>query len=352
MVSGAFTLTDTMRGAADSLSSSAYDGTDAVVSAARRSTSTRPTGRPSARRSMPSCSTRVRAVPQVAVAVGDISDEAKIVGRDGKPVGDGPYFGSGYDSRTAGAQATTPFRLDSGRWATGAGRGRHRRRDGREAALRARLARPHHHARRGAPVRRRGHRPLRQREVARHGDRRRVRPARRAVAVRQGRPLRLDPRRRPRRRLRPPTSARPSPPRSAPPLRCRPPRPTTASRSKGLEQFISIIRTVLLVFGFVAIFVGAFTIFNTLSITVAQRSREFGLLRMVGADAPAGPRLGDARGAGDRPARLGRRPRASASASPRAWTRSSSSMDLSLPDAGMVFASRTVDRARCSSARS
>ena len=34
MVSAAFTLTDTMRGAADSLSSAAYDGTD---SAARRS---------------------------------------------------------------------------------------------------------------------------------------------------------------------------------------------------------------------------------------------------------------------------------------------------------------------------
>ena len=33
MVSGAYTLTDTMRGAADSLSSSAYDGTAAVVSA-------------------------------------------------------------------------------------------------------------------------------------------------------------------------------------------------------------------------------------------------------------------------------------------------------------------------------
>src|SRR5919112_2422470 len=33
MVSGAFTITDTMRGAADSLSSSAYDGTDAVVGA-------------------------------------------------------------------------------------------------------------------------------------------------------------------------------------------------------------------------------------------------------------------------------------------------------------------------------
>jgi cell division protein FtsX len=37
------------------------------------------------------------------------------------------------------------------------------------------------------------------------------------------------------------------------------------------------------VFGGVAILVGAFTIFNTLSITVAQRTREFAMLRMVGA---------------------------------------------------------------------
>ena len=51
----------------------------------------------------------------------------------------------------------------------------------------------------------------------------------------------------------------------------------------GLKQFISIIKIVLLVFGGVAILVGAFTIFNTLSITVAQRTREFALLRMVGA---------------------------------------------------------------------
>ena len=53
----------------------------------------------------------------------------------------------------------------------------------------------------------------------------------------------------------------------------------------GLEQFISIIKVALLVFGGVAILVGAFTIFNTLSITVAQRTRELGLLRMVGASA-------------------------------------------------------------------
>src|SRR5262249_1057657 len=51
----------------------------------------------------------------------------------------------------------------------------------------------------------------------------------------------------------------------------------------GLKSFISIIRTILLVFAGVAVLVGGFTIFNSLSITVAQRTREFGLLRMVGA---------------------------------------------------------------------
>ena len=51
----------------------------------------------------------------------------------------------------------------------------------------------------------------------------------------------------------------------------------------GLKQFITIIKVALLVFGGVAILVGAFTIFNALSITIAQRTRELGLLRMVGA---------------------------------------------------------------------
>src|SRR5205085_3093182 len=50
---------------------------------------------------------------------------------------------------------------------------------------------------------------------------------------------------------------------------------------KGLKSFLSIIKTALVAFGGIALFVGAFIIFNTLSITVAQRSREFGLLRMI-----------------------------------------------------------------------
>ena len=46
---------------------------------------------------------------------------------------------------------------------------------------------------------------------------------------------------------------------------------------------MDIIRAILLAFAAVAVIVGAFTIFNSLSITVAQRTQEFGLLRMVGA---------------------------------------------------------------------
>ncbi len=52
--------------------------------------------------------------------------------------------------------------------------------------------------------------------------------------------------------------------------------------SANLEENLSFIRTFLLVFAYVSLFVGAFIIFNTFSITVAQRTREFGLLRTLG----------------------------------------------------------------------
>ena len=46
---------------------------------------------------------------------------------------------------------------------------------------------------------------------------------------------------------------------------------------------MAYIRYFLLGFGGIALFVGAFVIFNTLSITVAQRTREFATLRTLGA---------------------------------------------------------------------
>jgi putative ABC transport system permease protein len=48
-------------------------------------------------------------------------------------------------------------------------------------------------------------------------------------------------------------------------------------------SFVSFFQKVLLAFGVLALFVGAFVIANTLSITIAQRMREFATLRTLGA---------------------------------------------------------------------
>jgi putative ABC transport system permease protein len=50
-----------------------------------------------------------------------------------------------------------------------------------------------------------------------------------------------------------------------------------------INQALSPLSTFLLVFALIALLVGAFTIFNTFSITVGQRTRELALLRIVGA---------------------------------------------------------------------
>jgi putative ABC transport system permease protein len=49
------------------------------------------------------------------------------------------------------------------------------------------------------------------------------------------------------------------------------------------NSFISFLRTFLLAFGGIALFVGSFVIANSLSITIAQRTREFATLRTLGA---------------------------------------------------------------------
>ena len=53
--------------------------------------------------------------------------------------------------------------------------------------------------------------------------------------------------------------------------------------TSNLEHNLGGLRTFLLIFAYVALVVGAFIIFNTFSITVAQRAREFALLRTLGA---------------------------------------------------------------------
>ena len=56
-----------------------------------------------------------------------------------------------------------------------------------------------------------------------------------------------------------------------------------AEDAAGTSGFLSFLQTFLLVFGGIALFVGSFVIANSLSITIAQRTREFATLRTLGA---------------------------------------------------------------------
>ena len=103
------------------------------------------------------------------------------------------------------------------------------------------------------------------------------------------------------------------------------------------REAMAFFRTFMLVFAVVALLVGAFMIFNTFSITVAQRTRENGLLRALGAGRRQMLRLGAARGARRRGHRVAARPRRR----PGRWP--SGSRRCSLPSA-----SRSPARASCS----
>jgi putative ABC transport system permease protein len=57
----------------------------------------------------------------------------------------------------------------------------------------------------------------------------------------------------------------------------------TDDDTESIQDNLGFLNTLLLVFAGIAVFVGAFIIFNTFSITVAQRTKEFALLRTIGA---------------------------------------------------------------------
>ena len=103
-------------------------------------------------------------------------------------------------------------------------------------------------------------------------------------------------------------------PRSVPPLAVARREDQDRFTFDGLKEFVTIIKYILLAFGGIAILVGAFTIFNALSITVAQRTRELALARTIGASRRQVLRSVIARGAGHGCPGLGhrhrRRPRA------------------------------------------
>src|SRR5258705_10765488 len=82
MISGAYVVSDTMLSAAKSLSSSAYDNTDAVVSAKQAFKQNDTVG--SSVTVSPATLAKVRQDPNVAMATGDITEQAKLIDKKGK----------------------------------------------------------------------------------------------------------------------------------------------------------------------------------------------------------------------------------------------------------------------------
>jgi putative ABC transport system permease protein len=283
MVTAAYVLTDTWQGAADKLSSAAYDNVDAVVTTRQAfEVSADQTG--GKRPPFPeSVLADVRALPEVGVAVGDVSDEVRLIGSDGKAIGgDGPSFAEGVDARTPGAIDLSPFQLRSGRFA----------RSGGELTIDAATASKEHLSvgqrigvsAHGAESR------FTIVGIATFGSVKSLGGATAAIfdlhqaQALAGKRGKLDSILV---RARDGVSAAELRHAIAPVL----PHALAVESAEdndrfgldGLRDGLGIVQKFLVAFGLIALCVGGFVIFNTLAITVAQRSRDFALLRTIGA---------------------------------------------------------------------
>jgi putative ABC transport system permease protein len=281
MVSGTLVLTDTMQKAFDGIFTASYEQTDAVIAGKEIVK-----GSQSGAATVPEALlTKVRALPEVAAAGGTISptesNEAEIFGRDGKAMGSGgaPRFGLGID---ASLPQFSPLKLKTGRWPEGP----------RQVALDAGTA-ASENFRVGDTV-----------TVSALGAKRRYEvtgiasfggvdslggatmaiwdlPTAQTVLHKQGRfdgiSIAAKESTSPAALIR---AVQPLVPAS---LEVKDAEQQAAADANETNVIVNVIRYFLLGFGAIALFVGAFVIFNTLSITVAQRTREFATLRTLGA---------------------------------------------------------------------
>jgi putative ABC transport system permease protein len=281
MVSGTFVLTDTTKKAFDGIFSSSYDQTDAVIAGKEIVK-----GSTSGAATIPeSLLAKVRALPEVASAGGTLapieSNEAKILGRDGKELGSGdaPTFGLGND---ASQPQFSPLKLKTGQFAQGP----------KQVVIDAGTA---------AAAKFKVGDSI---QVSTLGQKRRYEvtgiatfgdvdslggatmaiwdlPTAQTLLHKQGRfdgisiaakegtsPSDLV------------SAVQPLVPAS---LAVKSSAAQAAADAEETNGILKFVRYFLLGFGFLALFVGAFVIFNTLSITVAQRTREFATLRTLGA---------------------------------------------------------------------
>jgi putative ABC transport system permease protein len=275
MIAGTFVLTDTIRSAFDNLFAAGTRGADAVVSAREAVETEFGQPRPLEQATLD----KIAQLPQVAKVAGQLNDTAAVIGKDGKLVktGGAPTFAATYMPKPF-----APIDIETGKPPSGPG----------EIALDANTAEKQDfkvgdtvRVAAGGPTR-----PYKLVGLATFGSQSSLGGATAVifdlataqvlfdkrgkvdfayVAGREGQ-SEADVARAVRTVL--PAGAQ-----------VRTAEAQAKSEADEIGQALSFITTALLAFAFIAVLVGAFLIFNTFSITVAQRSSELALLRTLGA---------------------------------------------------------------------
>jgi putative ABC transport system permease protein len=281
MMSGTFVLTDTINNAFTSIFTQTYKNADAIISGktAFRNDQGNGVQAPSFPESLLA---KVKALPDVNAAAGSINDaRTKLVGRDGKVATTHGAPSLAFSVDPHGDQRFNPLKLTAGRWPDGA----------HEIAIDSHTASQEHYSvgdtigveTRG-PVQRfrivgivklpgvsigsatmsAFDLPTAQKLLHRVGELDFIR-----VQAKAG--------------VSTPQLIREIQPLLPPSAQVRDASAQVKEDKKGVNGFTSFIQNFLLAFAGIALFVGSFVIANTLSITIAQRTREFATLRTIGA---------------------------------------------------------------------
>jgi putative ABC transport system permease protein len=282
MVSGTYVLTDTIKAAFSTVFSEVYKNTDAVISGKSAISNSNSNGNAVLPSFPQSLLTRVRGLPGVEEAQGGIDDQAQLVGRDGKVISGIGGPGLAFSVHPHGDQRFNPLDLVHGRWPAA---------DDEIAIDQATAAKKHFVVGDTIGVIARG--PELHFKIvgtARLGGLSSLGGATFAifdlheaqivfnkvgkldsigVAAKNG--------------VTPAQLVKEIAPILPPTAQVRTGQQEAKQATKDTSGFLNILQDFLLAFGGVALFVGSFVIANTLSITIAQRTRELATLRTLGA---------------------------------------------------------------------
>jgi putative ABC transport system permease protein len=281
MISGTFVLTDTINNAFSSIFTQTYKNADAIISAKTAFTNDNGNGVQAPGFSQ-SLLGKVRALPDVNAAEGSVTDDqTKLVGRNNKVISTHGAGSLAFSVDPDGDQRFNPLKLTSGTWPSGPD----------EIAISTGVASSSHY-KVGDTIGVAKNGPVQHFRIAGIVTLPGVSIGSASLAVFDlptlqkllGREGQLD-LIRVQSKTGVPTSKLISEiePILPPGTQVRNTSAQVKEDKKSVNSFTSFIRYFLLAFAAIALFVGSFVIANTLSITIAQRTREFATLRTLGA---------------------------------------------------------------------